>query len=130
MGSKSAFQTMTGCFRICEPTAGMNNMVGRMADMEEKDGNKIPISHHMHPMAYVLQLNFLPSLKILLPNDESIYAETLKKAEPSWSIHLCDDPWERPSLHTGFSQSLHSQTLQTLALILTYIWQFLFSFSF
>lgn len=83
MGFKSAFQSMTGCFHICEPTAGMNNMAGRMADMEEKDGNKIHISHHMHPMPYFLQLNFLPPLKTLLPNDESNYTETLKKAEPS-----------------------------------------------
>lgn len=127
MGSKSAFQSMTGYFHFCEPTAGMNNMAGRMADMEEKDGNKIHISHHMLPMTYFLQLNFLPPLKTFLSNDDSNYAERLKKAEPSWSIHLCDDPWERPSLHTGSRQSLHAQTL---TLILTYIWQFLFSFSF
>lgn len=93
MGSKSAVQSMSGCFHFCEPTAGINNMAGKMADMEEKDGSKIYISHHVLPMTYYfLQLNFLPPLKTFLSNDESNYAERLKKAEPSWSIHLCNDP--------------------------------------
>lgn len=128
MGSKSAFQSMSGCFHFCEPTAGINNMARRMDGRHgRKDGSKIHISHHMLPMTYFLQLNFLPPLKTFLSNDESNYAERLKKAEPSWSIHLCDDPWERPSLHPGSRQSLHAQTL---TLIMTFIWQFLFSFSF